>query len=185
MRMKRSHIGIGFCLAAIAASTAGAQAAEEGHKPHVHGESRMHLAIEGNVLEIELESPGFDIVGFESMPKTAEQHASVKRALAALENGAALFRFSQGAGCELQKAKVETPLAEEHGEETGEHAEEEEHSEFHAHYRFRCAQPGRLKGVEVLLFDAFRAMQEVELGATLPAGQRAKTLTPRANRFDF
>ena len=146
----------------------------------------MNLAIEGNALEIELESPAHDIVGFESMPKTVEQRDSVKRAVAILEKGGALFRFSPGAGCALQEAEVETPLAEAaHDKESHGHAEEEEHSEFHAHYRFRCAQPDRLKSVEVLLFDAFRSMREIELGATLPGGQRAATLTRRSNRFDF
>lgn len=178
MRANRLCIGIGFCLAAIATA---APAAEKEHKPHVHGESRMSLAIEGNVVEVELESPAHDIVGFERMPKTAEQRASVKRAVAALKDGAALFRFSPGAGCALREAEVETPLA----EEGPGHAEDEEHSEFHAHYRFRCAQPDRLKGVEVLLFGSFPAMREIELGAVLPAGQRAATLTARSNRVEF
>ena len=183
MRANRLCIGIGFCLAAIAAT---APAAEKEHKPHVHGESAMRLAIEGNVLEVELESPAHDIVGFEHMPKTAEQRASVKRAVAALKDGAALFRFSAGAGCALQEAEVETPLAEAgHEQESHGHAEDEEHSEFHAHYRFRCARPDRLKGVEVLLFGSFPAMEEIELGAILPGGQRAATLTPGANRIDF
>ena len=186
MRTNRLCIGIGFCLAVIAGTAGGAPAAEKGHEPHVHGESRMGLAIEGNILEVELESPAHDIVGFERMPKTAEQRAAVKRALAVLKDGSALFRFSPGAGCALQGAEVETPLAgAAHGKKAHGHAEEEEHSEFHAHYRFRCAEPGRLKGVEVLLFGSFPAMREIELVAILPGGQRAAALTPRSNRVDF
>lgn len=196
---------IGFAVAAAIVTAGGAWAAEEGHKPHVHGESKMNLAFEGDIVEIELEAPGFDIVGFESMPKTDDQRAAVKRAMAALGKGETLFRFSAAAGCRLLEAEIETPLAEtgehahekhaeekhaeekhaheKHGEEK--HAEEEEHSEFHAHYRFRCAQPGGLKAVEILLFDSFRAMREIEVSAILPAGQRAKTLTPGSNRLDF
>ena len=186
MRANRLCIGIGFCFAAFAVMAGGSPAAEKEHKPHVHGESQMRLAIEGNVLEIELESPAHDIVGFERMPKTEKQRAAVKSALAALKDGAALFRFSPGAGCALQEAEIETPLAEAaHEEESHGHAEDDEHSEFHAHYRFRCAQPDRLKRVEVLLFGSFPEMREIELGAILPGGQRAATLTPRSNRVDF
>ena len=191
MRAERRLTAIAVCLAAIAAPSAGALAAEGEHKPHVHGESKMRLAVEGSILEIEFESPAHDIVGFEHMPKTAAQRDAVKRAVAALGNGEALFRLSPGAGCKLREAEVETPLAEaeehekheEHKE--GEHADEEVHSEFHAHYRFRCAEPGRLEAVEVMLFETFPKMEEVELGAVLPGGQRAKTLKPGSNRFDF
>ena len=188
MLAKRLRTGIGFCVAAALLS-GGAWAAEGEHKAHVHGESKVKLAIEGNVVEIEFESPAHDIVGFESMPKTAKQRAAVDAAMAALKKGEALFRLTAAAGCKLREAEVETPLAEadRKDEHKGErkHAEEEEHSEFHAHYRFRCAQPERLKGVEVLLFGTFRTMREVEIGAILPGGQRAATLKPGANRFDF
>ena len=204
MRAKNPVSAIAICLAAIAAPAGGALAAEGEHKPHVHGESKMSLAVEGNVLEIELESPAHDIVGFEHMPKTAAQRDAVKRAVAALKDGAALFRLSPGAGCKLQEVEVETPLAEdeehkdehkhahkeddhkeEHAHKEGEHAEEEVHSEFHAHYRFNCADPAQLKSMEVKLFESFGRMEEIEVGAVLPAGQRAQTLKPGSNRFDF
>ena len=184
MLARRLSMGIGFC-AAAALLSGGAWAAEGGHKAHVHGESKVKLAIEGNDVEIEFESPAHDIVGFESMPKTTKQRAAVDAAVAALKKGEALFRLTPGAGCKLREAEVETPLAESGRKEARKHAEEEEHSEFHAHYRFRCAQPERLKGVEVLLFDSFRTMREIEVSAILPGGQRAASLKPGANRFDF
>ena len=105
--------------------------------------------------------------------------------MAALKKGEALFRLTPAAGCKLEEADVETPLAESDRKEERKHADEEEHSEFHAHYHFDCAQPARLKGVEILLFDAFRTMREVEVSAILPGGQRAASLKPGANRFDF
>ena len=183
--MLAKYLCIGIGVAGAIAATCTAWAAEGEHKPHVHGESRIGLAIEGNVVEIEFESPAHDIVGFESMPKTAKQRAAVESALATLKKGEALFRLSPGAGCKLHEAEVETPLVGAVEKMAQEHAEEEEHSEFHAHYRFRCAQPTRLKGVEVLLFDTFRTMREIEVGAILPGGQRAATLKPGSNRFDF
>ena len=181
MLARRLSVGIGFC-AAAALLSGGAWAAD---KAHVHGESKVKLAIEGSVVEIEFESPAHDIVGFESMPKTEKQRAAVESAVAALKKGEALFRLTPGAGCKLEEAEVETPLAESDHKEEQKHAEEEEHSEFHAEYRFRCAQPGRLKGVAVLLFDSFRTMREIEINAILPGGQRAASLKPGANRFDF
>lgn len=184
MLAKRICMGIGFCVAA-ALLPGGAWAAEGGHKAHVHGESRVKLALEGNVVEIEFESPAHDIVGFESMPKTAKQRAAVEAAVAALKKGEALFRLTPGAGCKLEEAEVETPLAESDRKDEHKHEEEEEHSEFHAHYHFNCAKPELLKGVEIMLFDAFRTMREVDVSAILPGGQKAASLKPGANRFDF
>ena len=68
--------------------------------------------------------------------------------MAALKKGEALFRLSPGAGCKLEEAEVETPLAEsghkdehKHAEED-KHAEEEEHSEFHATTISTARSPG-------------------------------------------
>ena len=181
MLARRLSVGIGFC-AAAALLSGGAWAAD---KAHVHGESKVKLAIEGNVVEIEFESPATTSSASRACRRRKSSAPRWKAAVAALKKGEALFRLTPGAGCKLEEAEVETPLAESDHKEEQKHAEEEEHSEFHAEYRFRCAQPDRLKGVAVLLFDSFRTMREIEINAILPGGQRAASLKPGANRFDF
>ena len=47
--------------------------AENGHKVHEHGTSNITIAIENNVLQIQLEAPLIDIAGFEGEPKTKLQ----------------------------------------------------------------------------------------------------------------
>ena len=195
MRAKNPVSAIAICLAAIAAPAGGALAAEGEHKPHVHGESKMNLALEGERSGDRARIAGARHRGLRAH---AEDEGAARcgqaRRRRAPERRSAVPPVA-GAGCKLQEAEVETPLAEaddhahkedDHAHKEGEHADEEEvHSEFHAHYRFRCADPARLKAVEVKLFESFGKMEEIELGAVLPGGQRAKTLKPGSNRFDF
>ena len=53
---------------------------KKGHGAHKHGVSQLNVGVSGSKVEIELASPGVDIVGFEHKPSTAEQKkASRKR----------------------------------------------------------------------------------------------------------
>ena len=88
-------------------------AEERVHDAHVHGVSRLNIAIEGNTVEMELLSPGANIVGFEHKAESAEDKALVARAAAVLHDGEKLFAFPSGAECRLQTAKVESALIEE------------------------------------------------------------------------
>ena len=110
-------------------------------------------------MEIEFESPAHDIVGFESMPKTEKQRAAVEAAVAALKKGEALFRLTPGAGCKLEEAEVETPLAESDHKEEQKHAEEEEHSEFPRRVPFplRAARPVEGRGGAAVRFVPYDA----------------------------
>ena len=69
---------------AAESSTAVAHKRELG--AHEHGRGTLNMALEGNRLTMELEVPGFDIVGFEHMPTSrkdkAAARASVERVLA-------------------------------------------------------------------------------------------------------
>ena len=55
--------------------------------PHQHGVGQLNVAIQGDHVEIELETPGADIVGFEHPPRTAEQKKAVQDAATTLRNG--------------------------------------------------------------------------------------------------
>ncbi len=125
-------------MAAIVSIGAPAEAAD----PHQHGVGRLNVAVQGDQVEIELETSGADIVGFEQEPRTAAQKKAVQDAATALRDGAALFVFPAAAGCALKEAEVESGLLgddhKEHGDKHGhkEHGDKhghEKHSDKHAH----------------------------------------------------
>jgi hypothetical protein len=158
------------------------------HGPHVHGVAELNVALDGNVLWIELSSPTVNIVSFEHAPQNAEQKAAVRDATETLKDGERVFGTSADASCRLAQAKVTTDIEHpgtEHHDDADEHGEEEEHageahSEFQASYRFECAAPDALKQLEVHLFDLFPGTEEVEAQVISGGRQTAAELTAAA-----
>lgn len=195
----------------VASIPVASQAAERGHDVHEHGVSAAKLAVDGDTVEIELRSPGADIVGFEHKPATEADKAAVKKAAGILTKGADLFVPAPAAGCRLVNSDVDAPGMESVGEghkhgahhEQGEekhghgnehqnenHADPEKHeqdghSEFTAIYRFRCTAIDKLSHFDVRMFDHFPAAREMEVQAITPKGQILRELKPGSARLVF
>ncbi|MEQ9555301.1 MAG: DUF2796 domain-containing protein [Rhodospirillales bacterium] len=167
-------------------------AAERGHGAHEHGVGQLSLAVEGNVVEIEITAPGADIVGFEHAADTEADRAVLVAAAARLKDAMTLFRFPPKADCRLEEAEVHSALLDEaHGHEKG-HVHEkghghkaEAHAEFRAHYHFRCADPAALSHIDLGYFTAFPAARELEARTITAKGQGAQELTADRPRLTF
>ena len=165
------------------------------HGAHEHGAGMLDIAQEGDALHIELDSLAVNIVGFEHAPSNKEDHETLERALARLRGGAGLFALTEAAGCRLVDANVQTPLADHdedeqdpaeqkhHAERERRHEHEEgyEHEETHADitavYRFTCAHPEALDGVDVQLFDHFPMTERLRVQYITEEHQGAVELT--------
>jgi hypothetical protein len=167
------------------------------HDNHRHGASRLNIAMEGRDLYLELESPAADVAGFEHAPSTEAERASLDEAVATLQEGDRLFRFSPAADCRLHTAQVATSPKASGGLETSGHREhpggkiehqaaqggpaQEPHADIQVDYHFFCAQPARLEQLSVELFTAFPAIQILDVQFILKGRQGAAELTA-ANR---
>lgn len=142
-------------------------------KAHLHGFAELTLALVGNSLEISLESPAANIVGFEHKATSDEQIQAVENAKSTLESAKQLFTFS-GSKCALKYAQANMSAlvqqeehhhddhheAGHHGEETHE-AHEESHSEIKASYSFECQHGDRLDTVSVNLIQLFPSIEKL------------------------
>ena len=156
--------------------------------PHQHGVGQLNVAIQGDHVEIELETPGADIVGFEHPPRTVGQKKAVQDAARTLRNGSAIFVFPAAARCKLEKTKVESGLLEDKHETHGEkhHHEkhkEEIHAEFHALYHFSCKNPASYTDLQY--FEAFPHAKALLARTITAKGQRKQRLTRKAPRLIF
>ena len=161
--------------------------------PHQHGVGQLNVAIQGDHVEIELETPGADIVGFEHPPRTAEQKKAVQDAARTLRNGSAIFVFPAAARCKLEKTKVESGLLEDNHETQGEkHHDEKQHhekhkaeihAEFHALYHFSCKNPASYTDLQY--FEAFPHAKALLARTITAKGQRKQRLTRKAPRLIF
>jgi hypothetical protein len=164
------RLGLGLGLLCIAATAVAGKA-------HEHGSVRLDVAVEGAAVSLSVEMPLDNLLGFERVPRTDAERQAAAAALSKMRDGPALFRFDAAAQCTLASARVEAPAL----EPGAKPAAAGEHAELDASYVFSCAQPARLAALEVLLFDAFRRVERIDVQAVLPHGQH-KAVLRRAAR---
>jgi hypothetical protein len=100
---------------------------------HVHGEADLFLAIEGQQVLIEWESPAANILGFEHKPHTDEQKAILAKAIEKLNNYQTLIQFSK-ADCQQVAIEVTAPFTTAHAaHKTDSHDEHKD--EHHAEHK--------------------------------------------------
>ena len=174
---------------------------------HEHGASALDVAIEGGRVEMRLESPAMDVVGFEHEPSTDAQRAAIEEARATLAEPMALFAPPEAAGCEVAEASVKHVFeggheehgveeAAEHGHEEGEeHAEAEAeqgeeaegatHSEFQATYALDCEDPSALTAIDFPFFEVFPGAQEIDVQVVTERGQTGAEVERGSPRLDL
>jgi hypothetical protein len=145
------------------------------HQAHVHGVAKLEVAVEGNRIDLHLESPLEALLGFEHAPRSDKERAVVARMRQTLEQGGKLFAPTAAAGCTLVSVRVEAPSLEAKPTAGG----HEEHGDLDADFRFTCAQPGKLTGMEVRLSDAFPGMRRIDAQVVSGRGQSAARLTAK------
>jgi len=167
--------GLTFAMS-IATSMAAAQSA------HIHGEGHVNIAIDGNRVFVELESPGADIVGFEHEAHTSGEKEAINQAITQLGNPMLLMRFEADAECEVQSAsaEIEGEHEEEKHAEHDQHEGEEAHGAFVAKYEFECADISALGLIEFTYFSQFSNAQSLDIVLIDENGQRSEEID-RAN----
>ncbi|NBA96110.1 DUF2796 domain-containing protein [Pseudomonas sp. R5(2019)] len=183
--MRRLLLALPFALLPLA--VAHAHEDDHGHEhgslgAHEHSVARINAALDGQTLELELESPAMNLVGFEHAASSPADKAKVAKARKLLEQPVALFNLPKAANCTVASQKLESPLF---GDKpAADH--DDDHSEIHAHYQFSCSTPAALKSLDLAqLFKAFPATQKIQVQLIGPNGQKGVDATPAAATLNF
>ncbi|WP_338506207.1 DUF2796 domain-containing protein [Pseudomonas poae] len=170
---------------------------------HEHGVGRLNAVLDGQTLELELESPAMNLVGFEHLATTAADKAKVAAARKQLENPLALFNLPKAAGCVVSTQELNSPLfgdkpeadhdddddADDHatdGKGAAAHEHHHDHSEIHAHYQFTCATPTALSNLDLTqVFKTFPATKKIQVQLIGPSGQQGVDATATAATLKF
>jgi hypothetical protein len=200
--MRRLLLALPFALLPLAIAQA-AETHDHEHEhgslgAHEHGVARLNAALDGKNLELELESPAMNLVGFEHAASTDADKAKVAAARAQLEQPLALFSLPKAAGCVVAKQELESPLFgdkpdaddhdhdDDHDEDADGHEHHHEHSEIHAHYQFTCATPAALKNLDLgQVFKTFPATQKIQVQLIGPSGQQGVEATAQSATVKF
>nr|WP_314477849.1 DUF2796 domain-containing protein [uncultured Pseudomonas sp.] len=151
---------------------------------HEHGVAKLNVVLDGNALELELDSPAMNLVGFEHAASSDADKAKVAAVRQQLEKPLQLFSLPVAAGCKEDQQELESPLfgdapkADDDGDEH-EHEHGHQHSDIGAHYQLTCANPEKLAQVDLTpLFKAYPATQKINVQLIGPNGQKGVEATP-------
>lgn len=147
---------------------------------HEHGVANLNIALDGKQLEVQLESPAMNLVGFEHAARSEADKTQLENAKRELEKPLALFALSSK-DCRNTRIELHSPLFD---DDAHEHQHSHDHSEIHAHYQFECIN--ELKQLSLAeLFKRFPATEKVQVQLIGPAGQQGLILTPAQPRLSF
>lgn len=193
------------------AMSASVHAFERQHDSHEHGAATMLLAIEGDEVQLRIESPASNFLGFEHGPETAVQHQQLAQTIALLRNSESVIALPEAANCRTEMIEVHHSLeSEAHAGIEGSHAHSHEeahaeahteeahtedqataetqkgsHSDFAMEYHFECARIESLNSIRVELFHQFPLLKDLDVQYITPAGQGAVELTPENAQLSF
>ncbi|MFA7243531.1 MAG: DUF2796 domain-containing protein [Sulfuricellaceae bacterium] len=147
---------------------------------HVHGIAKLQVAVDGDTLTLDFESPLDNLLGFEHMPHSEKQIAAVRAMAERLNKPGNLFLPTPAASCTVLSTKLESPVL-----APAKKANGDGHADLDAEFIFKCAQPGELRGLEVRLFDAFPNLRRLDVQVAGARGQSAAKLTPTQRRISW
>ena len=163
------------------------------HSSHEHGAATMLMAIEDNEVQLRIESPAANLLGFENAARTDAEKQGLKQAVKDLRNADNVVQFPGQAECRVKRASVlHTVGAEDihdegkhEGHKHDEHTEQESHSDFIIEFRFECGVIAKLNQLDVKLFSKFPLLETLDLQYIAPQGQGAAELTAKKTLFRF
>ena len=138
---------------------------------HVHGIVTLNLALEGGLLSAQLDAPAIHVLGFESVPKTAEQKSASAAADTWLQSGKNILAVPRNAGCRLEKVDYKAPKL------------GPGHADYRARFDFRCSNPAALAWTEFSALDKLKEVEKVEVNLITASAQRQITLQGGARRI--
>ncbi|WP_263146559.1 DUF2796 domain-containing protein [Pseudomonas sp. RIT-PI-AD] len=158
---------------------------------HEHGVAALNLALEDKTLDIELETPAMNILGFEHAASSDIDKATLAAARTQLERPLELFGIPPAADCALSSHALKSPLFGDAPAAPAHEAAEEAHpghvhNDIDADYSLACARPDALSGLDLTaFFKRFPETHSLHVQLIGPKGQQGIELTPAQPRVSF
>jgi hypothetical protein len=165
--------------ACVALACAFASLHAQAHEPgaHVHGVAELRVVVDGPQLQISLESPLDNLLGFEHVPRTDVQHTAVRQMARTLRDAASVFTPTAAAHCHLATVRLASSAALGESIEATP-ADGDGHADLDADFSWTCDAPQALAGVDVDLMRHFPNLRRLKVQVAAPSGQRALDLLP-------
>ncbi|MGL4317415.1 MAG: DUF2796 domain-containing protein [Pseudomonas sp.] len=190
--MRRTLLALSVALLPLSFAQADSHEHDHAHEEHgslgahEHGVASLNVALDGQTLEIQLESPAMNLLGFEHAASSAADKATVAAARAQLEQPAVLFSLPAAAHCTLAEKTLHSPLFGDHEQAEAEHEHSHEHADIDADYRFDCSAPEHLQAIDLtVFFQQFPATEKLNTQLIGPSGQQGVELNKGSSSLSF
>lgn len=140
---------------------------------HVHGEVTFNIALDGELLTVELDAPAINVIGFEKSPRTDAERQAVAAVDAWLAGGRDIAAVPRNAACRLASVAYTPPQL-----GTG-------HADYRARHSFRCTNAAALEWVELWALRRLTGVERAEANVITPTVQRQQELTGGALRVSL
>ncbi|SEK66320.1 DUF2796 domain-containing protein [Nitrosovibrio tenuis] len=80
-----------------------------GAGPHVHGQATLEIAVDGPAVQINLNSPVDNLLGFEHAPRNEKERQAIRTMASKLHQPDSLFIFTPTAQCRLESSRLVSP----------------------------------------------------------------------------
>lgn len=136
---------------------------------HVHGTTTVDVGLDATVLQVVLDAPAINMLGFEHPPHDGQQSKQVADVLATMRDPAPWLIPASAAACVLTHSSVQArgldPAVATQG-----------HADIDARYDYRCTQPDRLDHIDIHLTDRYPATHHLVVNIVLPQKQDRQEL---------
>lgn len=155
--------------------------------PHEHGAGSLNVALDDKTLELDLDGPSVNLVGFEHVATSDADKSTVAAARTQLENPLVLFALPKAANCVVEAQDLSSPLFNPAPEQGATKAKtEHHHSDIEAHYAFTCQNPEALKTLNLAhFFKTFPGTHKIKVQVIGNSGQQGVEVTPAAPTVTF
>ena len=194
--MTTRMIATGSCFGALVVVMTLPPAIAAEQKAHQHGQASLRVIVDGQSLQLALESPLENFIGFERAPRNDKERAVVQAMARELRAAEKHFVPSIKAGCKPTGVKLESEviepalLAEAPGALPAEKAAAKGaakggggHADLDASFVFRCERPEELRDIQVNLVDTFRRLTRIDAQVAGPKSQAGARLTATSRKL--
>ena len=145
-------------------TTALAAGGKRQEKAHIHGQGALNGVVDQGTVELDLDLPMDDVVGFERKPKNDAEKKGLEGAMTILKSVEKGFAFPAAAQCVATSQSADYEIG-------------KGHASIEAKYTMTCKNPSALDAIEVLLFSRFPRMKELKAQFVTPTGQKSFELS--------
>ncbi len=145
----QSCVLLASCIAPVSFADSAFEADTEGHEPHAHqhGLAKLQLISGKTQLDVQLQMPMMNLVGFEHQPESNEEKKILQQQLEMIGNIALWLQTNPQAACQLTNVKPNIDMDSDHDHDEHKHDHHEEHEDFKISFSIPCSSIKDLKSI--------------------------------------